>query len=183
MTAGAFADASGYPDPAPSKPLWLVTLADLALLLVGFFVLLQASEKPRAVTDALRASFGGTTDANAHAPAPAAMPVMAAGMLDFAPGSASLPDSPAAIVAWAREGVRDPRVSLTITGQTDGSAADVDPATGSAAILAADRARTLAATLAPVSRRITVTTATRPGRRAAIVTFAFIGDQPTDHQP
>jgi hypothetical protein len=169
-----------YPEPPPSKPLWLVTLADLALLLVGFFVLLQASERPRAVTDALRASFGG-----AVAPAPAPLPVMAAGLLDFAPGSAVLPDSPVAVIAWAREGARDPRVALTVTGSTDGSAADVDPATGSAAILAADRARALAATLAGVSRRITVTTANRPGRRAAIVTLAFVGEpaSPTEHQP
>ncbi len=169
-------DAALYPDTPPAKPLWLVTLADLALLLVGFFVLLQASERPRAVTDALRASFGGN-------PAPAPLPVMAAGMLDFAPGSAGLPEDPAAVVAWTREAARDPRVALTVTGSTDGSTADVDPATGSAAILAADRARALAATLTGVSRRITVTTAHRPGRRAAIVTLAFVGEQPSDHQP
>lgn len=173
--------APTWPDPAPAKPLWLVTLADLALLLVGFFVLLHASEKPHAVTDALRRSFGGAT-APAATPAPP-MPVMAAGLLDFAPGSAALPDSPAAVVAWAREAARDPRVAMTVTGSTDGSAADVDPATGSAAILAADRARALAAVLAPVSRRITLTTATRPGRRAAIVTLAFAGDAPARTEP
>ena len=82
-----------WPDTAAPRPLWLVTLADLALLLVGFFVLIQASEKPRAITDALRQSFGG-------APAPAALPVMAAGLFDFAPGSATLPDSPATVIAW-----------------------------------------------------------------------------------
>jgi len=173
MTGDSF-----YPPSPPTKPLWLVTLADLALLLVGFFVLIQASEKPRAITDALRQSFGG-------APAPAALPVMAAGLLDFAPGSAALPDSPAAVIAWAREAVRDPRVALTVTGSTDGSAADVDPATGSAALLAADRARSLAAALAPVGPRITVTTSNRPGRRAAIVTLAFVGEQSNtmDQQP
>lgn len=160
-----------YPDPPPAKPLWLMTLADLALLLVGFFVLIQASERPRAVAEALRASFGG-----AEAPAASAMPVMAAGLLEFAPGSAVLPESPAAVIAWAREAARDPRVALTIAGSTDGSATDVDPATGSAAILAADRARTLAAALASISPRITVTTASRPGRRAAIVTLAFVGE-------
>ncbi len=173
-------DAGLYPEPTPGKPLWLVTLADLALLLVGFFVLLQASEKPRAVADALRTSFGG-----AAAAASAPLPVMAAGMFAFAPGSAALPDDPAAVIAWAREGVRDPRVALTVTGSTDGSAADVDPATGSAAILAADRARSLAVALAGISHRITVTTTGRPGRRAAVVTLAFAGEQPPtmDHQP
>ena len=171
--------AALYPETPSARPLWLVTLADLALLLVGFFVLIQASEKPRAVTDALRESFGG-----APAAAPAPLPVMAAGLTGFAPGSASLPDSPAAVIAWARDAVRDPRVALTVTGATDGSAADVDAATGSAAILAADRARALAAALAPVSRRITVTTATRPGRRAATVTLAFAGEPfAPDHLP
>ena len=167
-----------YPPSPPARPLWLVTLADLALLLVGFFVLIQASEKPRAITDALRQSFGG-------APAPAALPVMAAGLFDFAPGSATLPASPATVIAWAREAVRDPRVALTVTGSTDGSAADVDPATGSAALLAADRARSLAAALAPVAGRITVNSGNRPGRRAAIVTLAFVGEQSNtmDHQP
>ena len=156
-----------YPDTPPARPLWLVTLADLALLLVGFFVLLQASEKPRAITDALRESFGGT-------PAPAPLAMMATGVA-FAPGSAELTD-PAAAIAWARDAVRDPRVALTVTGSTDGSAADVDPATGRAALLAADRARSLAAALAPVSRRIAIATNPRPGRRAAILTLAFVGE-------
>lgn len=170
-----------YPATPPSRPLWLVTLADLALLLIGFFVLIQASEKPRAVTDALRQSFGGAALA---APAPP-LPVMATGLFDFAPGSAALPTSPDQVIAWARAAVRDPRIALTVTGSTDGSAADVDPATGSAAILAADRARTLAVALAPVSRRITVTTAPQRGRRAAIVTLAFAGERAanTDLQP
>lgn len=176
-------DLALYPDRPAAKPLWLVTLADLALLLVGFFVLIQATERPRAVTDALRASFGGGATRGATANPPAPLPVMAAGLLDFAPGSAALPASPAAVIAWAREAARDPRVALTVTGSTDGSSGDVDPATGSAAILAADRARALAATLTNVSRRITVTTANRSGRRAAIVTLAFAGEQPLDRQP
>ncbi|WP_137788436.1 flagellar motor protein MotB [Sphingomonas sp. 3P27F8] len=33
-----------FPARAPARPLWLMTLADLALLLVGFFVLLQANQ-------------------------------------------------------------------------------------------------------------------------------------------
>ena len=175
-------DVPSYPEPMPAKPLWLMTLADLALLLVGFFVLLQATERPGAVTQALRTSFGGSaTGADAATPAP--LPMMAAGLSGFASGSAVLPDSPAAVIAWAQEAASDPRVALTVTGSTDGSAADVDPATGSAAILAADRARALAAALAGVSRRITVTTTNRSGRRAAIVTLAFAGEQPSDRQP
>ncbi len=171
-------DAITYPDAPPGKPMWLVTLADLALLIIGFFVLLQASEHPRALTAALRSSFGGARETVAPP-----LPVMAAGMLDFAAGSAVLPESPAAVVAWAKEAARDPRVALTVTGSTDGSGTDVDADTGSAAILASDRARVLAAALAPVSRRITVTTAAHPGRRAAIVTLAFVGDAPSPTGP
>lgn len=159
-----------YPVSAPAKPLWLVTLADLALLLVGFFVLLQVSQRPTAVASALRTSFGGSATPSQP------LPVMAAGLLDFAPGSAVLPESPAAVIAWAREATIDPRVALTVTGSTDGSIVDVDPATGSAAVLAADRTRALAVALAPTTRRITVTTTHRAGHRAAMVTLAFAGE-------
>ena len=31
------------PDDKPARPIWLITLADLALLLVGFFVFIQAN--------------------------------------------------------------------------------------------------------------------------------------------
>ncbi len=31
-------------DTAPGRPLWLTTLADISLLLVGFFVFLQAAQ-------------------------------------------------------------------------------------------------------------------------------------------
>ncbi|MFX5817433.1 flagellar motor protein MotB, partial [Acinetobacter baumannii] len=48
------------PDLTPSRPIWLMTLADLALLLVGFFVLLQASQQldRAALARGLRAGFG-----------------------------------------------------------------------------------------------------------------------------
>lgn len=165
-----------FPISAPSRPLWLMTLADLALLLVGFMVLVQATEHSNrdALAAGLRARFGGGHEAQPS------MPVAAAGMVNFAPGSAVLPTSPAGLVAWAREAVRDPRVTLTVTGSCDGTAADLDPATGSAALLAADRARMTAAALAVVvpANRLIITTATRPGQRAAFVTLAFAGEKP-----
>ena len=165
--------ASDYPDTPTGKPLWLITLADLALLLVGFLVLLQASQHigGKDLAKGIRQGFG----ANDAEPAP--MPVAAAGILDFAPGSAILPTTPGALVAWAREAARDPRVMLTVTGSTDGTPVDLDRATGSAAILAADRARTVAAALAAVApARVAIVTATKPGRRAAIVSIAFVGE-------
>ncbi|MEG3169483.1 hypothetical protein U1737_14925 [Sphingomonas sp. LB3N6] len=162
-------NASEYPDAPTGKPLWLITLADLALLLVGFLVLLQATQHIGG--KGIRQGFG----ANDAEPAP--MPVAAAGILDFAPGSAILPTTPGALVAWAREAARDPRVMLTVTGSTDGTPADIDRVTGSAAILAADRARTVAAALAAVApARVAIVTATKPGRRAAIVSVAFVGE-------
>ena len=162
-----------FPDLVTGRPSWLVTLADLALLLVGFFVLVHATQgmDRGALAKGLRDGFG-TTDAASP------IPVAAEGMAGFAPGSAALPGSADGLIAWARDAVHDPQVTLTVTGATDGSATDVDPMTGSAAILAADRARGVAALLAHVvpSNRLTIATNPRPARRAVMVTQAFSGE-------
>jgi flagellar motor protein MotB len=159
-------------DDAPNRPLWLVTFADLALLLLGFFVLLQATQRldPRALAAGIRAGFG------APATAPAAMPVDIAVVDSFAAGSAA-PLSSAQAVAWARAAARDPRTRLRVTGEVDGSAQDVDPVTRSGPILAADRARAVAALLvrqgAVSPDRITISTG--QGRRRAVLTLGFDG--------
>lgn len=167
--------ADDFPAPAAARPLWLVTLADLALLLVGFFVLLQANQHldRKALASGFRAGFGASADKGAPDP----LPVAAAGMFNFAPGSATLPAAPDGLIAWAREATRDPRVSLRITAAVDGTAADVDRDTGSAAVLAADRARAVAAALATVAPgRIVILTADRPSRRQVVVTLSFTGE-------
>lgn len=167
--------ADDFPVSPPGRPLWLITLADLALLLVGFFVLLQANQQldRKALANGIRAGFGAPAE---QAPADP-LPVAAAGMFNFAPASAALPTAPDSLVAWAREALRDPRVSLRITAAVDGTPADVDPATGSAAVLAADRARAVAAALAPVAAdRLVILTADRPSRRQVVVTLAFTGE-------
>ncbi len=122
-------------DTAPGRPLWLTTLADLSLLLVGFFVFLQATQgadRP-ALADGIRAAFD-------------APPMTVAGLAlnGFEAGSAVLPPDHGRLVAEVRDAARDPRIAVTLTGSSDG---DSDPATGSTAILAADRARALAAVL------------------------------------
>ena len=158
-----------FDDDAPGRPVWLTTLADLALLLVGFFVFLQANSRlePRELAAAFRAGFSAQ---------PAAIPVDIATVDGFAPGSAALADSAQAL-AWARDAARDPRTRLKITGEVDGSSADVDPATGSGAILAADRARAVAALLvrsgAVAPERIAI--ASGEGRRRAVLTLGFDG--------
>jgi len=167
--------ADEFPTLAQGRPLWLMTLADLALLLVGFFVLLQANQQldKTAFASGFRAGFGASAD---KAP-PEPMPVAAAAMLNFAPGSATLPAAPDSLIAWAREAARDPRVTLKVTGSTDGTPADVDPATRSAAVLAADRARAVAAALAAVAPgRLLIVNAAAPSRRSVIVTLAFAGE-------
>ena len=167
------------PLPASPRPLWLVTLADLALLLLGFVVLVHAVDRRgrASLSAGLRARFAASASAAPAAP-PSAMPVAAGGVAEFAPGSAQLSGSPDALVDWAREAVRDPRVTLTVTGWTDGSAADRDPVSGSATLLAADRARAAATVLAPVvpASRLVLSTSPRAGRRAAFVTLAFTGE-------
>jgi hypothetical protein len=165
-----------FPTAPAGRPLWLITLADLALLLVGFFVLVQATQHVdrRALADGFRAGFG--TEAQTEQ----AIPVAAAGMMNFARGSAVLPGRANGLIAWAREAARDPRVMLTVTGSVDGSTADVDPATGSGAVLAADRARAVAAVLvgAVPAGRMLVTTTNHAGPRAAMVNQAFAGAKP-----
>lgn len=158
-----------FDDEAPSRPIWLTTLADLALLLVGFFVFLQANRQlePQELAAAFRAGFSVQ---------PQAMPVDIATIDGFAPGSAALTDA-AQTLAWARAAARDPRTRLKITGEVDGSTGDVDPVTGSGAILAADRARAVAALLvrsgAVAPERIAI--ATGEGRRRAVLTLGFDG--------
>lgn len=161
-------------DDPPGRPIWLTTLADLSLLLVGFFVFLQAGQVDgRALAASLRAGFGVTEPA---APVPAAMPVEIAALTGFAPGSAVSANSDAAI-AWARDAAADPRTRLHITGEVDGSAADVDRESGSGAILAADRARAAAALLVRAGAvspdRILISTGR--GQRRALLTLGFDG--------
>jgi len=171
-----------FPVPPPARPVWLTTLADLGLLLVGFFVFIQANSHldGRRLAEGFRAGFGIHA---APAAAPDPMPVAAAAMLDFAPGSAALPQSPSSVIAWARDAASDPRVMLKVSGETDGSSADVDPTTGSAAVLAADRARAVAAALAAARvapGRMTIVNAPERhgrGRRAVLITAGFAGNR------
>lgn len=173
-----------FPEDAPARPVWLLTLADLALLLVGFFVLMQANQTltPRELATGMAEGFGVEP--------PPAMPVASHAIGGFAPGSAVLPQPVAPLLAWARYELRDPRVRLTVTGATDGSARDVDPGSRSATILAADRARTVAAALVAAGipdRRLALNTA-MPGRapatpRTVLVTLAFVGETPSTGTP
>ena len=158
-----------FPDiPHPRAP-WAMTLADLALLLVGFLLLVQVTGDKGALAKSLRQGFGE--------PGAPAMPVLATATGEFAPGSAALGAEPA-LISWARDALRDPRVTLAITGAVDGTATDVDPASRSGAVLAADRARAVAALVgrAVPGARLLITTAIVPGRRAATVSLAFAGE-------
>lgn len=180
-------DDDEFPSAPGGRPVWLITLADLALLLVGFFVFIQANNHldGHKLAQGFRAGFGiehAVEPATAPDLTPDPMPVAAAAMLDFAPGSATLPQSPAGLIGWARAAAADPRVMLKVSGETDGSAQDVDPASGSAAVLAADRARTVAAALAAAHvvqpGRLTIVNAPDAkarGRRAVVITLGYAG--------
>lgn len=179
---------------ATTRPIWLVTLADLALLMIGFFVFIQASRQLDRATLArgIRGGFvhaARTSDQSTHQAAGASasrssrvadpIPVAAAGMLNFGVGSAAMPGSPAGLVAWASAAARDPRITLKISGDVDGTPDDVDPATGSGAVLATARALAVADTVvrAVPSARITIVglPGGTSGRRSVIVTAGFAG--------
>jgi len=178
-----------FPPTVAAKSIWLVTLADLALLLVGFFVLVLANQKldQRALAQGLRAGFGA---GSSHEPVPVSksappiepMAVGIAAMPGFARGSSVLPRSPETLIVWARDSIRDPRVVLHVIGSVDGSATDVEPITGSAAILAIDRARAVAAVLSSAvpQARMRVQSDLEPaagGVRKVVVTISFAGDR------
>lgn len=153
--------------PAPGRPLWLMTLADLALLLVGFLVLMQATGDRAALARGLREGFG------VHAPDPPPMP-LAAAAASFAPGSARLQDA-APLIAWTRDALRDPRVAVTITGAANRAEGG--------ALLAADRARAMLAALIAAGlppERLSLATSPITARAPARVTLtlAFAGEPP-----
>lgn len=150
MTADPFPAAS-------ARPLWLVTLADLALLLLGFVMLVQATANRDALARSLRERFG-TAEATV---------TVAAAAAEFAPGSAMLADA-RPLVAWAKDALRDPRVTVTVTGAAE-------PAEG--VLLAADRGRTALAALVVAglpADRLQLATTPAPARRVTL-TFAFTG--------
>ena len=158
----------------PSRPLWLITLADLALLLVGFLVLVQATTLDRdALAQGIREGFGVPADT-------APLPVSNAAVTGFAVGSSALPAVPAGLIAWAREAARDPRVALSVTGMVDGSPGDADAVSGSGTMLAVDRARAVAAVLIAARviapERITITNSAATGGRRVAVGIAFAGE-------
>lgn len=157
-------------DTAPGRPLWLTTLADLSLLLVGFFVFLQAAQAvdKRALTAGIRAGF----DAQ-----PIPMTVDRAVIDGFATGSAALPGGTAASVEFVRGAAADRRIAVTLTG---GTAGDVDPTTGSAAILATDRARAVAALLVREGAATPAQIAFAPpgtGGRGVFIDLGFAGER------
>lgn len=173
------ADALSYFDraeAAPARPLWLITLADLSLLLVGFFVLLQANQHldRKALAKGLRDGFGAAPWIDAPHP----LPVASASVTGFARGSAVLPDNGTAIIRWATTMTRDPRTMLVITGSADDAAGDVDATTVSGAVLAADRARAVGAELARAlpGVRLSIAAAGQGRAGAVTVTLGFAGD-------
>lgn len=164
----------------PSRPLWLITLADLSLLLVAFFVFVQATQRQDAQTRAalaagIREAFGGATADRPKSEIPLEANIVGG----FAPGSAS-PGSLRFVSDWAADATRDARTYLEVTGYADGSPADrLD---GSALALASARAAAVASVLerqaGPGRIRISgviapPNAAGRPEGRRVIVTIGF----------
>lgn len=158
----------------PSRPLWLITLADLSLLLVGFFVFMQATahkpERQRAAIEAsIRGAFGGNGNGNGNANE---LAVQANSVDGFVPGSADLPIDIDSLSAWARDALTDPRTRLVITGYADGSVSD--QLASSSLALAGLRAEAVADTLTGVARdRIRASAAVMPGARRVTLVISY----------
>jgi flagellar motor protein MotB len=152
------------------RPLWLITLVDLSLLLVGFFVFLQAtgakSERHQAAVEAsIREAFGGD--------AAQRLSVDANVVTGFAAGGADLPPGFADLAAWAREALADPRTRLIVTGYADGSTVDRIDSSGLAlAGLRADRVSAELARTIPADR-IRSGAAVAPGMRRVTLTISY----------
>lgn len=140
-----------------ARPLWLVTLADLSLLLVGFFVFLQATaHKPAreqaAISAGIRQAFGGE---------PSARLAVDANAVEFAPGS-PVPLATRGLQAWAADALTDPRTRLIVTGYADPveglalAGARADAVRAQIETVSADRIRAGAALL-PGAHRVTLT--------------------------
>ncbi len=167
---------------------WLITLADLALVLLGFAMLLHATadldahDRDRVVAGIRTAFSGNAGEGAGEAPVLDRLAVDINVVAGFGPGDATLPYAPAPLVAWVREVSTDPRSRLIIAGRADGSAHDVDAASGSSTILAARRAEAVAAAIAKAGAlpadRITITTlppaaTATPASRRAELTITF----------
>ena len=156
--------------PRAARPLWLITLADLSLLLVGFFVFMQATaHKPAreqaAIEAGIRKAFGGDAEAR--------LAVEANAIAGFAPGSAALPPDTPAVAAWARDALGDPRTKLIVTGYADGGPAD--RLAGSALALAGLRADAARAALDGAVRpdRVRLAAAVAPGARRVTLAISY----------
>jgi hypothetical protein len=170
---------------APSaRPLWLVTLADLALLLVGFFVFVHASQLDRAqLASAIRQGFTHEAAAPPQATSAAPMALDRMGIGPFAIGSAALPVDAGYVARWAAGAASDGRTILAVTGAVAADPADRDSVTGSAALLASDRARAVAAALIAAGfprDRIRLSTDPAPSRAGVTLSVGFAGNR---HDP
>lgn len=155
----------------PGRPLWLITLADLSLLLVGFFVFLQATahkskQQQDAIEASIRQAFGGSA---VTAPELA----VAVNRVDgFSPGRADPRGDMPSVAAWARDALADPRTRLIVTGYADGGTDD--QLSGSGFALAGLRAETVAKALAGVPRdRIKLGAAVMPGARRVTLVISY----------
>lgn len=161
-------------DEATARPIWLITLADLCLLLVGFFVFVQANQLDRRqLADAIRKGFD-----NAEASEPP-LPLDRAALRGFAAADATPPPM-SAMIGWVRQSAVDPRTIVTVTGSTAGGN-DRDPLTGSAPILASDRARAVAAALVRAGAvprdRIVISTDAEAHGAHVLLSIGFAGDR------
>lgn len=165
-------------EPPSARPVWLTTLADLSLLLLGFFVLMQATDSAtrKQLAAGLRAGFGADQARAAPRQSKAPMPMETARVGGFALNSAELPSDLVPLIGWAGAATHDPRVRITITGAAMAGERG-------ATLLAYDRARAVAGRLVaagavPADRIELAAAQSGPATRAEVtLTLGFAGER------
>ena len=153
-----------------------MTLADLALLLVGFFVLVQATDR-QALAKGLREGFGGAVADSVQArPDPARR----------RRGRRSRPARPSrtrprALIDFAAANLRDPRASLRVSGGTVGAGRCRSGDRQRRPARRRPRARIAAYLIGHgIAADRIIIAAAGTGRRTALVTVSFTGDRQQD---
>lgn len=156
---------------------WVMTLADLFMLLVGFFVMLHAAEA-RHQTSAMTAAVKRALGVKVARGQPERVALDANALTGFSAGDAALPAAVWPVAQWLRQAAADPRSRVLVTGHSDDR--EADRSTGGLMVAAARAdsvARAIVKTGAVPASRIDLAASAGGADRRVDITISF-GPQP-----